>query len=552
MKYGKDIIVDGTITAKSAVNNDEVVNKGQLATALNGVVAGVGTGATPVTHTSNGTETVWDVNIPIVDSGKWFVNGTKLVLGEDYTVSGSIFTLTGYVPVSGNKWTYYPDIAVPTNYDAGGDSSVSNKQITSSGVILGDSTVADWAGNTAMSTLILTTEDTNRGDTVTGDANAGDTIDDQLIAWNADINKSNYDWIYVQIGHNDITDVATYSSIKVEYQGLINQINADRKEGSVLIIGVLTPAYSRYETLFGVGTNADLAQANHNALNADIVSNEFGADYVLNSYRYLLGESSNRDILASAYNGSGDGIHPNDAGRQINADELRVLLNNIGFLATVGGSSSGVTKPTVRLLAFNKTLENGDLNNKVLHIGTGNEYIITVPDNTVLTDVEVGDIIEITVRVGNNHIIAPASGVTLLDPTNISGNLSVGYRAILEYVNTNTWLLSGSQDTSLLANKQITYEFSSNKFAIASEFNNTFVYKGSSLSSLIIPTNTSQPLSNGSWFELIVDSTTGTCTIEGASGVTLKLKSGINVTAMADGGYRKAIKISTDTWYITD
>ena len=90
---------------------------------IESLILGVGTGASATYKTSDGTETNWTVSNATV-TGKWFVNGIKLLEGVDYTKSGNILTLTGYTPVSGHKWEYYPDIAVPTS--GGGDALTTN------------------------------------------------------------------------------------------------------------------------------------------------------------------------------------------------------------------------------------------------------------------------------------------------------------------------------------------------------------------------------------------------------------------------------------------
>ena len=82
------------------------------------VIAGVGTGATPETFTAVGGETEWVLTNPITSSHKFFVNGVKLVEGTDYTQTASTITFTGYTSVAGHEWEYYPDIAVPTTYNA--------------------------------------------------------------------------------------------------------------------------------------------------------------------------------------------------------------------------------------------------------------------------------------------------------------------------------------------------------------------------------------------------------------------------------------------------
>jgi lysophospholipase L1-like esterase len=319
--------------------------------------------------------------------------------------------------------------------------TTSRKQITSKGVTIGDSTIADFAGNTGLITLMLTTEDTDRGDTATEDASAGDTIDEQLAIWNADVEKANYDWIYVQVGHNDVTNVSVHATVKADYQALIDQINTDRKAGSVLIISVLTPCYSRYVTLYGAGSGADAAQANHDLLNADILSNEFGADYVMNSHRYLLGDSSDRDTLAAAYD-SGDGIHPNNTGRQINADELRKFLNNLGFLA--------VTQPTLDADPYVVTDRSSNffITDPFIYYGS---YINNVETSSI--DVILQGPATITVPIGTSFKVTSSGsggigvtgwggdGTVVVSETGVLPCPQYGVRTVRK-VDTNTWRVS--------------------------------------------------------------------------------------------------------------
>ena len=433
----------------------------------------------------------------------------------------------------------------------GGGLTTSRKQITSKGAIYGDSIVATWAGQIGMSTIMLDPLDTDRGDTIAGKADAGDTFAQQLTVWNADTDKANYDWIYVQMGANNIDDVKTLTTLKAECAALIDQINTDRKAGSVLIMGTVTPYYSQMETLFGVGAPADAAESLRVGFNDAILANDFGVDYVINSYEYLLGEPADRKTLATVYDT--DGIHPNALGRQLNADEVRVFLNNLGFLATI--DENDWTKPTVRDDAFQVDIVNADLNNIVRPIGNGTagtgSYPIVIPNNTVLVDVEIGDKIEIIPKFGTNHTI-DATAITLLDPLSLASGISVGFRYILEYTDTDTWLLDGSADVSALATKSGVIDFANNKFVTSSEFNNVFRYIDTDLGAIIIRDFATLGHSIGDWFEVIVDNATGTCTIVTNGSTTFKLKPGISVTAMADGEYRKAIKIDTDKWYITD
>jgi hypothetical protein len=108
----------------------------ELKDELDAAVIGVGAGASPVSRTASGGETNWDVGTTITASHKLFVNNDFLVEGTDYTKSGSVFTFTGYTSTAGNIQKYFPDVAVPTTYNADevDDSATTNKFVTAADV----------------------------------------------------------------------------------------------------------------------------------------------------------------------------------------------------------------------------------------------------------------------------------------------------------------------------------------------------------------------------------------------------------------------------------
>jgi hypothetical protein len=94
--------------------NTDAASKNAIYDKIESVIAGVGTGATPVVRVS-AAETTWNVGSAITASHKLYVDGTKMVEGADYTQTGSTFTFTGYVATTSDIQEYYPDIAVPAN-----------------------------------------------------------------------------------------------------------------------------------------------------------------------------------------------------------------------------------------------------------------------------------------------------------------------------------------------------------------------------------------------------------------------------------------------------
>ena len=163
---------DGDVT--TAPSKNAVYDK------IESVVAGVGTGATPETRTASGGETNWVVTTPITSSHKLFVNGVKLVEGTDYTQTGSTFTFTGYTSLSGHKQEYFPDIAVPTTYNAS-EVSVS---ATPTNYTAGSANVeAHLAGiDTALSSAGGTSLEHTASITINNPNMSGGAVEQQIVA----------------------------------------------------------------------------------------------------------------------------------------------------------------------------------------------------------------------------------------------------------------------------------------------------------------------------------------------------------------------------------
>jgi hypothetical protein len=67
----------------------------------------LGTPTTPLSRVSDGTETNWDIVETITSAHILFINGLKIVRGEDYTVLGSVYTFTGYYSEAGHVQESY-------------------------------------------------------------------------------------------------------------------------------------------------------------------------------------------------------------------------------------------------------------------------------------------------------------------------------------------------------------------------------------------------------------------------------------------------------------
>ena len=201
----------------------------------------------------------------------------------------------------------------------------------SSGVILGDSTIAAYAGQVGVETYLRDPANTQAGSTVTSLAVPGETIDQQKARWVADANKATYDWVIVQVGLNDVVDDTVAAPVAInKLQVLVDTINAGKKAGAKVIICTMVPAKSRFFSLLG-STNGATAYARWASINAAIsggASAVTGVDLRISSHTARLNDGAGN--LMAPYD-TGDGIHTTNSGREIQAAEWARGLNALGF-----------------------------------------------------------------------------------------------------------------------------------------------------------------------------------------------------------------------------
>lgn len=200
----------------------------------------------------------------------------------------------------------------------------------SAGCIIGDSTMAAFSGQAAVSTFLVTAADIAYGSSVTSLAVAGHTIAQQQAAWTADTNKATYDWIIVCVGLNDAVLYAeSAATAMARYQTLINTINAGKKATAKVIIATMTPAKARFIDLEGP-TNGATAYAKWLAMNTAIMTTVTGVDYRIDTHTAAMNDGSGN--LRYKYD-INDGIHENDLARkEVIAKHFRAVLQTIGCL----------------------------------------------------------------------------------------------------------------------------------------------------------------------------------------------------------------------------
>lgn len=190
---------------------------------------------------------------------------------------------------------------------------------------IGDSVISAYSGTTAVSTLTERLLPTYI-------AVPGNTINQQKTAWNAlsSVIKTSHDVVVVQVGLNDLEPTESASLAIARLQSLIDTINADVT--CPVFVSQMTPCRARLITMYGA-TNGPVAYQKWLDINTAIAGSGgapiTGVDGRITSHVALMNDGAGN--LAAGYD-SGDGIHPNNAGRQINANAWVSALSAAGVL----------------------------------------------------------------------------------------------------------------------------------------------------------------------------------------------------------------------------
>lgn len=201
--------------------------------------------------------------------------------------------------------------------------------------VLGDSTIAAFSGTIAVPDYIYRLGATNIAD-------PGDTIEQQRTLWNALGSYAKYKAVIVQVGLNDMAQAI--GTTLDQYQSLINDIAADAPQAAIYASQMI-PAGKRWFDVYGYagGLAAYQRWLDLNAAIAGLGATPItGVHGRITSHVPRLAETRQLTVegntfmqencLALAYD-TGDAVHPNNKGRQINAAEWRGKLVADGRLA---------------------------------------------------------------------------------------------------------------------------------------------------------------------------------------------------------------------------
>jgi len=194
---------------------------------------------------------------------------------------------------------------------------------------LGDSTVAAYLGATSL--LDLTGSIRNKVQV----AVPGHTIAQQRAAWNAlTVDPALVGWVVIQIGLNDMAPTEAASVAIARIQDLVATVR--NKVGTKpIFISKMVPCRQRWIDIYGA-TDGPTAQAKWVAMNEAIAGNGStpitGVDGRIVAHVPLMDDGAGNMKPIYLASGPSDQIHPNNAGRAVNAKAIRDFLHTVGLV----------------------------------------------------------------------------------------------------------------------------------------------------------------------------------------------------------------------------
>jgi lysophospholipase L1-like esterase len=180
-------------------------------------------------------------------------------------------------------------------------------------------------GDSTMGTIIDYLKPQTKG-IITDISIAGGNAEGQLAGWNAlsESQQQAFDYVVIQIGLNNIAVSGDSAATLIgKIQAIFDQVYADKKAACKIISSTMTP----------IGANLDAGelaiwQAVNEAYRGEGATPFAHADLYASYHTEKLNDGS--DALDAAYD-SGDGTHPNLAGREVCADDYREYIDFIYY-----------------------------------------------------------------------------------------------------------------------------------------------------------------------------------------------------------------------------
>lgn len=183
-------------------------------------------------------------------------------------------------------------------------------------LIMGDSTIAPYVGQKGVAEYM---EELNKCDELSFKdiSYPGDKIASQRLAWLKMWNKDKVDYIFIQVGLNDLYFGNKNEKILSDYQSMINTIRETANPGIKIYIATMVPTKSFWVNKFGE-TKGKVSYEKWVMLNDAIMgkgeSAIKGVDGRINIHT---GELSDENSSLREEYDTGDRIHENNEGRKI-------------------------------------------------------------------------------------------------------------------------------------------------------------------------------------------------------------------------------------------
>ncbi len=185
--------------------------------------------------------------------------------------------------------------------------------------IVGNSTIAEYAGGESVAKIMNISSAYN----ITDISKPGFTIYQEDSVWRKlpGSLKQSFNYVFIQVGLNDLNPEESASKALKRYQSLINIIRSETNESCRIITCSMTPCKQRLLNVYG-NTNGLDAYKKWLEMNTAIIGSGPGKitnlDSYCNSHTNKLSDGNGN--LAFAYD-TGDGIHQTTLARQIIANE---------------------------------------------------------------------------------------------------------------------------------------------------------------------------------------------------------------------------------------
>lgn len=204
----------------------------------------------------------------------------------------------------------------------------------SRGIIIGNSTLAAYLANSVASYVFSPAEIT-AGYYINSIARAGDGIGEQKTRWDTVTNKTTYDWIWVQIGLNNVNPAQTVAAIMPFYQALIDDIRNDAPDIKI-IIAKMSPGKGAWPTRYpGNEAAAEVKFLAMQDAMMGIGPNAITGADVLVSESYDLSVDGSGYLKTEYELAPPDGIHPNNTWRAILGELIHSTIEDLGFAKVI-------------------------------------------------------------------------------------------------------------------------------------------------------------------------------------------------------------------------